>query len=369
MKKPSSQDKSFHRLGCSCCGSRRVFLASGGAFTAAAFAGQAIAQDAPASPAARTIIDVHHHILPPKYVSVARDRLLSFAPNFASVLQWSPAQSLEQMDKNGVQVAMTSLSNPGTWFGNVGEARDLARMSNEYAAGMVRDYPGRFGMLGSVSLPDVEGSVTEAAYALDVLKADGIGLLTSYGDKWPGDPAFAPLFEELNRRKATVYFHPTSADCCSALMTNVPVPAPAVEYMFDTTRAIVSLLFSGSFSKYRDINFIFSHAGGATAPIVKRIVRLATIDKVIAARLPDGPLAELKRLNFDTATSTDQENLGAIMRLVAADKILFGSDFPFLPYAATLPGLLKFGFSADDLSLIERGNALRLFPRVAANLK
>jgi 6-methylsalicylate decarboxylase len=342
-------------------------LAVGSAFAAMTVAGQGLAEDASLSTRSGSIIDVHHHILPPKYVTVARDRLLSFAPNFASVLQWSPGQSLEQMDRYGVELAITSLSNPGTWFGDVGEARDLARMSNEYAADMVRDYPGRFGMLGSVSLPDVAGSIAEATYALDVLKADGIGLLTSYGDKWPGDPAFAPFFEELNRRKATVYFHPTSADCCSNLIRDVP--APAVEYMFDTTRAIVSLLFSGSLSKYRDINFIFSHAGGATAPIVRRIVRLATIDKTVAARLPDGPLAELKRLYFDTATSTDPENLGAIMRLATAEKVVFGSDFPFLPYEATLPGLMKFGFTADSLSLVERGNALRLFPRLAANAK
>jgi predicted TIM-barrel fold metal-dependent hydrolase len=363
----SSDEKPLRPQSCSCSGSRRRFLAVGGAFAAMTVAGQGLAEDASLSTRSGTIIDVHHHILPPKYVTVARDRLLSFAPNFASVLQWSPGQSLEQMERHGVRLAITSLSNPGTWFGDVGEARELARMSNEYAAGMVRDYPGRFGMLGSVSLPDVAGSIAEATYALDVLKADGIGLLTSYGDKWPGDPAFAPFFEELNRRKATVYFHPTSADCCSNLIRDVP--APAVEYMFDSTRAIVSLLFSGSLSKYRDINFIFSHAGGATAPIVRRIIRLATIDKTVAARLPDGPLAELQRLNFDTATSTDPENLGAIMRLVTAEKVVFGSDFPFLPYEATLPGLIKFGFTADSLSLVERGNALRLFPRLAANAK
>ena len=112
---------------------------------------------------------------------------------------------------------MTSLSDPGTWFGKAKEARSLARMSNEYAAQMARDYPGRFGVLASLSLPDIEGSLTEIAYAYDVLKVDEIAMLTSYGDKWPGDEAFAPVFEELNRRGATVYFHPTSADCCSAL--------------------------------------------------------------------------------------------------------------------------------------------------------
>jgi len=305
---------------------------------------------------------VHHHILPPKYIEVARERLLQFAPNYASVLDWQPQQSIEQMDKYGIQTAMTSLSNPGTWFGNAGEARQLARMSNEYAADMTRDYPGRFGVFAALCLPDVEGSLAEIAYAYDTLKVDGIALQTSYGDKWPGDAAFVPVFEELNHRGATVYFHPTAPDCCSALLPDVP--APAIEYMFDTTRAITSLLFSGSLSRWTNIKFIFSHSGGATAPIVERIVRLASIDKVVLARMPEGPLADLKRLYFDTGSSTAPENLGAIMRLSGPGKILFGTDYPFLPVQATLPGLLKMGFDADVATGIERGNALQLFPRL-----
>lgn len=354
--------------GCFCHSSRRGFLAMAGAVLAnSAFT--CVQAEETARPltsrlggAPQGIVDVHHHILPPKYIVVARDRLLSFAPNFAGVLKWTPEQSIEQMDKFGIQTAMTSLSNPGTWFGNVEEARNLARMSNEYGARMVEDYPGRFGLLASLSLPDVDGSLKELAFALDVLHADGVAMLTSYGDKWPGDDSFAPIFQELDRRGTAVYFHPTSADCCSALIKDVP--APAVEYMFDTTRAITSLLFSGTLSKYRNVKFIFSHAGGATAPIVERIVRLANIDKKIAARLPNGPLAELKRLYFDTATSTGPENLGAIMKLAGGDKIVFGSDYPFLPVQATLPSLLKFGFNAVELDQIERGNALQLFPRL-----
>ena len=347
--------------GCACHPSRRGFiaLATGAALAGSTLAEEAVAQEAPKPPHR---IDVHHHILPPQYVAVARERLLSFAPNYASVLNWTPAQSIEQMDRFGIQAALTSLSNPGTWFGKADEARSLARMSNEYAAQMARDYPGRFGVLASLSLPDVEGSLTEIAYAYDVLKVDGIAMLTSYGDKWPGDEAFAPVFEELNRRGATVYFHPTSADCCSALIKDVP--APAVEYMFDTTRAITSLLFSGALSRWRNVKFIFSHAGGATAPIVERIIRLATIDKALATRMPEGPAADLKRLYFDTATSTGPENLGAIMKLSGAEKILFGSDYPFLPVQATLPGLLKMGFDAATLQRIERDNALQLFPRL-----
>lgn len=345
---------------CICC-SRRQFMALVGAATLNATA-MARAQNAPANTRLPYRIDVHHHVLPPKYVEIARDRILSFAPSFAHVLKWTPTQSLEVMDKFGIRTSMVSLSNPGTWFGNASEARQLARLANDYAAELRREHPGRFGVLASLSLPDVEGSLKEIAYAYDVLKVDGIGLLTSYGDKWPGDATFAPVFEELNRRKATVYFHPTSADCCSALIKDVP--PPAVEYMFDITRAIVSLLFSGALSKYRDVKFIFSHAGGATAPIVQRIVRLATLDKAVAARLPDGPLAELKRLYFDTATSTNPENLGAILRLAGTDRLVLGTDYPYLPIQATLPGLMKFGLSSEDLEKVERTNALTLFPKL-----
>lgn len=351
-------NKSCLLSGCACHPSRRGFIALA---AGAAMVAPARAQDASTIKSPHRI-DVHHHILPPKYIEVARDRLLSFAPNFAQVLNWKPAQSIEQMDRFGIRTAMTSLSNPGTWFGKVDEARSLARMSNDFAAEMARDYPGRFGVLASLSLPDVDGSLAEIAYAYDVLKADGIAMLTSYGDKWPGDPTFRPVFEELDRRGATVYFHPTAADCCSALIQDVP--APAVEYMFDTTRAITSLLFSGSLSRWRNITFIFSHAGGATAPIVQRMIRLATVDKKVLARMPDGPEADLKRLYFDTATSTSPENLGAIMRFSGPEKIVFGTDYPFLPVQATLPGLLKMGFDEKTLQLIERDNALRLFPRL-----
>jgi 6-methylsalicylate decarboxylase len=345
------------------CRSRRQFMALAGAAALSATTG-AHAQQVPSGATPPRRIDVHHHFLPPQYVEITRDRILSFAPTFAHVLKWTPTRSLEVMDEFGIRTSLVSLSNPGTWLGDGSEARHLARLANEYAAEMRRDHPGRFGVLASLSLPDVEGSLNEIAYACDVLEVDGIGLLTSYGDKWPGDPAFEPVFEELNRRKATVYFHPTSAACCSGLISDVP--APVVEYMFDTTRAIVSLLFSGTLSRNRDIKFVFSHAGGATAPIVQRIVRLASRDKVVSARLPEGPLAELKRLYFDTATSTDPENLGAILRLTGTDHIVLGTDYPYLPVEATLSGLLTCGLSSVDLEKVEHANALALFPRLGA---
>src|SRR5579864_7527153 len=241
----------------------------------------------PGSGAKSNRIDVHHHILPPPYMLRAKDRVLEISDrDHSALLNWTPAQAIEEMDQNGVSTAITSLGLPGVWFGGAEAARSLARVCNEYAAQMMKDYPGRFGLFAALPLPDTEGSLREIAYALDVLKADGIGLVSNYDDKWPGDPAFTPVFEELNRRKAVVFIHPTAPSCCSHLMPGIP--ASTVEFLFDTTRAIVSLLVSGTFSRFPDVRFIFCHAGGTMPVLAARINAFVERHKDITERVPNG---------------------------------------------------------------------------------
>jgi predicted TIM-barrel fold metal-dependent hydrolase len=340
--------------------SRRQVLAGLAALGAAASLpfGPARAQGAPG------IIDVHHHVLPPKYIEIQRELMRKVGADGGGVLEWTPAKSLEQMDKNGIATALLSVSLPGCWTGNVEESRGLARIINEYAATMVRDHRGRFGFFATIPLPDTEGSLREIEYALDVLKADGIGLLTSYDNKWPGDPAFAPVYDELNRRKATVYSHPTVAECCVNVLPGVQ-PA-AIEFMFDTTRAITGLLTSGTFSRCPDIRFIFSHAGGTLPMVAGRISTIAANDKEIAARLPRGALYELQRLNFDIASMTNAASFAALLKLVPASQVLFGSDYPWVPIVATARQLRGLGLAEADLTAIERGNAIRMFPGLKA---
>ncbi|MGZ3546676.1 MAG: amidohydrolase family protein, partial [Gemmatimonadaceae bacterium] len=253
-------------------------------------------------------IDVHHHIVPPRYVT---DMGLKWVNRHNAPLplhgplEWTPERSLAEMDRNGVATAITSLSDPGVWTGDVARSRSVARY--DYAAQLARDYPGRFGVFASLALPDIEGSLREIEYAFDVLGADGIVLMTSYGDKWPGDAAFAPVFDELNRRKAVVYFHPTAAPCCEGLIPDVA--DAVIEFLFDTVRAVTSLLYGGTLSRCSDIRYIFSHAGSAVPLLAGRISRLARITEAVNPRLPNGALHELQKLYFDVAQQASPEGL------------------------------------------------------------
>jgi len=350
------------------CGrSRREVLSTLAALGVSAFVpgGALIAQTAGAATKSR-LIDVHHHILPPVYLAEARDRLIAQQQGYlpARILNWSPQNALAEMDQNRVATSIVSISTPGIWFGDAQSARTLARKCNEYAAQLVKEYPGRFGFFASAPLPDTEGSLREIAYALDVLKADGIILMTSYGDKWPGDSAYAAVFDELNRRKALVFFHPAAPNCCRNLIPDIPPVFTEVPH--DTTRAITSLLFSGSFARFRDIHFIFSHAGGTLPMLAGRLSHYSAEMKDLVAKIPNGIEFELKRLYYDIASSANPPAMAALMKLVPTSQILFGGDYPFVPTAETAAGMTQVGLSAADLQAIGQDNAAGLLPRFRA---
>lgn len=343
--------------------SRRKFLLSLGVCGVSAVCfPEGLLQRPSAAPSAR-LIDVHHHFAPPFYLSAAREQFLAMGRGDelnGPLTQWTPEKSLAEMDRNGVEYAVLSLTTPAVWLGDVQASRKLARRCNEYAAEVAAKYTGRFGFFASIPLPDTEGSLQEAAYALQALKADGIGLLTSYGDKWPGDPFFAAVFDELNQRRAVVYFHPTAPLCCRSLIPGVG--ASAIEFPQDTTRAITSLLLSGSLSRLSDINFIFSHAGGTLPMVAARIADLAT-DPEFATKLPHGADYELKRLHYEIAFSANKPAIAALKNLVPLSQILFGSDFPFYSIGSTARGMQDVGLSASEQEVIGWQNAMKLLSR------
>jgi predicted TIM-barrel fold metal-dependent hydrolase len=277
---------------------------------------------------------------------------------------WTPARSIEEMDKSGIAVSVLSLSPPNVVFPDPAVARRLAREVNEYGANMVKDYPGRFGLFAVLPLPDVDGCLGEIEYGMDTLKADGVGVMTSYGDKWLGDAAFVPVWEELNRRKAVVYTHPHSPDCCGNL--KVGVQAQEIEWATDTTRTVASVVFSGTAARYPEIRWIFSHGGGTAPFLLSRFVYEEKTMKEREKRLPNGMLSELKKFYYDTAQANHPGALAALLKLVPPAQIVYGTDFPFRTGGEVNEGLSAQHFAAKDLAAIERGNALRLMPQLAA---
>jgi 6-methylsalicylate decarboxylase len=303
----------------------------------------------------RKRIDVHYHYAPPVWLTAAK----AVSPAGQQVWDtWSTQRAVTDLDQNGVSKAMLSISSPGLFFGDAAAAGRLARACNEYAATMVTEHPGRFGAFLALPLPDIEASLREVAYGLDTLKADGVGLFTSYGGKLLGDPVFAPLFEELDRRKAVIFVHPTSPACCANL---VPGIADAnIEYATDTTRAIVRMIFSGSSRRYPNIRMIWSHAGGTLPFLDFRFVREAALDRY-KTLLPDGFLYEARRFYYDTAQAANAAPMSALLKTVPLSHVLFGTDYPYLSIRENIDGLKAAGvFSAADLAALDNNAAALL---------
>ena len=340
--------------------SRRGFLSSLGALGASAGLAGALpgCTTAGAGASVKNRIDTHHHVFSPAYVSELAK--VNQAPPI--VRNWSLAKTLDDMDKAGVATSMVSVTTPAVQFLDAANARRVARESNEWAANIAKDHAGRFGSFIMLPLQDIDGALKEIEYGLDVLKADGICLLTSYGDKWLGNPAFAPVLDEINRRKAILYTHPTAANCCRNILTPDVQPT-VVEFGTDTTRTIVDIVFSGTAARCPNINFIFSHAGGTLPFLTERLLRAPIIDPKLAARVPNGVMHELKRFYYDTAWSAHPGALASLMHLVNVSQVLFGSDYPYRTGEDHVKGIVNYGFSQSDLDAIGRGNAQRLMPQ------
>ena len=334
--------------------SRRDFLAGGAAagFLATGFAAPLAAEDKPHR------IDVHCHIAPPAWLE-AMEIIGRKDPVLAG---WSVQKLLDDMDQGGVATAVVSVTTPQlTPLGKDAAVR-IARESNDYAKKLHADHPGRFGIFAMLPLPHIDESLAEIAYAFDTLHVDGVGIMTSYRDKWLGDPSFAPVFAELNRRKAVVYTHPTAANCCVNLLPGVN--DSMIEFATDTARSIGSVIFTGTSQKYHDISWIWSHGGGSLTAIAERfelqMVKAPEYRDKFNRAIVDG---EIDRFFYDTAQISNAITLDALARLVPVSQIVYGTDFPYRTSVDHSRGVASH-FKGDDLIKVERDNALRLIPRL-----
>jgi predicted TIM-barrel fold metal-dependent hydrolase len=311
-------------------------------------------------------IDVHHHFLPPQFLADLKRQGAQWTGG-PPIPEWNVSIARETMARNGIAAAVASVV-PGVFWGDKAAAARMARHVNEYSARIVHDDPTHFGAFASLPLPDTAAALREVEYAYDVLKLDGVQLMSSFGVQYPGDPEFDELFQELNRRKAIVHIHPNTV-VPGSIVPKLSLPWGIVEFVLDTTRAVTNLLASGTFERYPDIRYIVSHAGGTVPYIAWRIAMVAREYPEFGARAPKGALHYLQRLYYDTALSTSEYALAALTKFVPASQILFGSDWPMVYESAvkTETADLESSEVLDDATrrAIYRDSAVALFPRFA----
>jgi predicted TIM-barrel fold metal-dependent hydrolase len=350
--------------------SRRQFLAGVTGLAAGAAlwrSDQVLAQTAGAA----RRLDVHHHFGSPEW---AKRFEQSKRGGWQQFQTWTPAKSLEFMDKGGVETAFLSCTVPGVWFGDDfaaerDQAIKLAREMNEYGAKIVADSKGRFGLFAVLPLPDMDASLREIAYAFDTLKADGVGLLTNYGNKYIGEPMFWPVLEELNRRGAVVYSHPADGPCCHNLAGSAP---GTLEWFTDTARAILSLVEENpggqkgpsSATRYPNVKYIWSHGGGSLIGVATRVVGTVSAADFAKPPAPDSRLHHVRRFYYDTAAVPNPLVMPALTRLLGgSSQIVFGSDYPYSTIVNIVEGLQTLGFTPQELRGIDRENAAKILKR------
>jgi predicted TIM-barrel fold metal-dependent hydrolase len=307
-------------------------------------------------------IDVHFHVIPPFY----RDAVYAAGtgPAIGRYPGWTPERALELMDTFGIALAMTSLAQPGVGFGTEESARALARRCNDYAAEMTARWPQRFGAFATVPMWTMRHAVDEIAYCFDALGFDGVSLFASYGEKFLGDPLFDPVLEILNDRGAVVFVHPALHPSSKKL--DLPWPGFMMEYLFDTTRAAVNLVFSGAIERFPRIRFILAHAGGVMPYFAWRL----SVSPMIDPRLPQlsrrQVLAGLQRYWYDNALSPEPSTMDALGRVALPDHVVFGSDWPFANARVIAEAIdTHESIPERQRGAIDRGNAESLFPRLA----
>ena len=251
------------------------------------------------------------------------------------------------MKKIGIQKVIVSITSPGVYFkDNKDSSMEIARLTNEYMAQLKKDYPSKFGAYASIPLGFVKESIEELKYALDILKLDGVCLLTNYDGTYLGDEKFDEFFDELNKRDAICFIHPTDpGEQLDPKLQEKGIPNSLIEVTFETTRVAANLIYSGSLDKYKRIRYILSHGGG-TIPYLawrlalinygqknKRTPVLRALYDFLVKGAPERGLDALRGMYYDTALTSGSYTLNTLNEFVGTSRIVFGSDFPMAKVA------------------------------------
>ncbi|MEU8420401.1 amidohydrolase family protein [Micromonospora sp. NPDC048835] len=315
-------------------------------------------------------IDTHHHALPEdmREWAIGRGLLPADPEAWPEWADWTTAGALRMMDQNHIETAILSAPVPSAAFADRALAAEGVRVVNESYAQLAAGHPKRFGFFANVAPLHLDLALEQVRYAFDSLGADGVILMTSAGGRYVGDPAFEPLFEELNRRRAVVFIHPDALPDTTFALPGVP--NSLADFLFDSTRAALSLIVSGTLDRHPDLSIILSHAGGFLPYLAGRAESQGRQGEFAD---PATVRRALRRFYYDTAQPASPYSMPTLLKAVGRTQILYGTDFASRPDG-------EVGVITDDLdrdpaldraawSAINRDNALRLFPGLTRRIQ
>jgi len=318
-------------------------------------------------------IDLHTHYIPPAYSAFLTSKKVVTVP-------WSVEAQLKFMDTWGIDKSVVSAPQPFD-YGNPAETQEVARGINDYGALLMKEHGDRYGIHATLPMPYIKESLAELSYCFDKLKFQGgVMLFAHYNGVYLGDPAYTPLYEEFNKRGTVVWVHPSFP----VEEPVGPYPGQVLEYPFETTRAATLIMYNEVLTKYPNIKWQLSHCGGTLPYILSRLAYGQQQHPYYPlVSLPNGPFNEARKFYYDTALGNSSEQMGTLDTLTGPDKVVFGTDWPFLNWEFApnshevapwfkddLPNsktgdpepVLSRIWSRPERLKIERGNALKLYP-------
>ena len=311
------------------------------------------------------VVDLHHHAIPDFYWEASNED--GNAVGGITPPRWSLEGAIAYLDEAHIDAAVPSISTPGVHFGDDAAARSLASKVNEYLAEIKRDRPDRFGAFAILPLPDIDGSLEQIAYALDVLELDGVSIFTNAGGSYLGDSRFDPIFEELQRRAAVVFVHPTASP--DPIAHTLDLPDSLLDYPVDTSRAIAKLHYSNTFARTPDVRYVFSHAGGTIPFVASRFSIVDDMDVIPGAQERGAFADALPRLYWDTASAFSDPVLHMLRSVTGLGTVVFGTDYPYPRDAISIAGLRQLRHTSELGDGERRGvlgdTAAGLIPRLA----
>ena len=242
---------------------------------------------------------------------------------------------LKFMEDAGIDFTILSMPTPHIYNGKdkkkFQSTCEVARQINEDLAVLCKKYPQKFGFVAVLPMPAVEGSIAEIKYATEKLGALGVKVASNSDGVYLGDEILNPIFAELNKRNSLVIMHPSPARMLPREKVITGKVMALFEYPADTTRAVLNLLANGTLEKFSQIKLIVPHCGSFLPYMKQRagamFQMLASMNLMPPVNFVDG----FKNLYFDLAGDPMPEQMDILLKITSADKIIYGSDYPYVP--------------------------------------